>query len=172
MHKNHTTMGYIASYRSVGIVPVTFCLLSFFLLSGCSSDEREPTATVESLPQERLAASDTADVLIESAVRQTVHVPVYSHVYHQDDSRELNLTATLSIRNTDPDHPASVTSVRYHDSAGRLVRRYLDGPLQLPPLSSQSFVVKNGTRPAGSAPTSSSNGRLGLKSVSQSSKPS
>lgn len=88
-------------------------------------------------------------MLIDDDVGQTVYVPVYSHVYHRDGSQEFNLTATLSIRNTDLDHAIIITAVRYYDSAGELVRRYLEQPLGLAPLASGAFVVEERDRAGG-----------------------
>ena len=73
---------------------------------------------------------------------QTLYVPVYSHVYTGDRALPFNLAATLSIRNTDPAGVITVTAVDYHDSHGKLVKRYLAGPHSLPPQGSTSFFLK------------------------------
>lgn len=79
-----------------------------------------------------------------------VYVPVYSHIYHQDGTRKVDLAATLSVRNTDPEHPMTVASVAYYDSDGRFVRDRLDGPLVLGPLETRSFVVEEQDATGGS----------------------
>lgn len=122
---------------------ITSCFLGFLLLASCKPDT--PSMT----PQNPASAVDTVDVLIDGAAVQTVYVPIYSHIYHQDGSREFNLTATLSIRNTDPEHPIVITAVRYYDSAGRLIQRYLEQPNELLPLASQSFVVEERDKAGG-----------------------
>ncbi len=80
---------------------------------------------------------------------QVVYVPAYSHIYHQDGSRDFNLTATLSIRNTDPEYPITITEVRYYDSGGGLVRTYLAQPLELGPLASIPYVVEERDKAGG-----------------------
>jgi len=72
---------------------------------------------------------------------QTLYVPCYSHIYHGIKNLPINLTITLSVRNTDPDHALTLESVDYHDTAGKLRRRYLDKPLRLEPLASVEYVV-------------------------------
>ena len=42
---------------------------------------------------------------------QTVYVPIYSHIYSGLKGRPFELAATLSIRNTDPQSPITITSV-------------------------------------------------------------
>ncbi|HEY9769068.1 MAG TPA: DUF3124 domain-containing protein [Coleofasciculaceae cyanobacterium] len=72
---------------------------------------------------------------------QTIYVPVYSHIYHDDRQRILDLAATLSIRNTDLTNSIIVTSVRYYDSNGKLIKQYLEQPVQLEALASYDFFV-------------------------------
>ena len=68
-------------------------------------------------------------------------MPVYSHIYFRDKSRTINLTATLSIRNTDEQDALRVTAVRYYDTNGKLVRTYVNEPLRLAPMAALDFVV-------------------------------
>jgi hypothetical protein len=73
---------------------------------------------------------------------QTLYVPAYSDIPYIDKTRRYLLTVTLSIRNADVAQPISVTSVRYFDTAGRLLRAYVTQPLRLEPLASTAFVVE------------------------------
>ncbi len=75
------------------------------------------------------------------AREQTVYVPVYSHVFSRGGQPFL-LETTLSIRNTEPDAPITLTSVRYYDSKGKLIENYLKKPLRLEALESTEFLVK------------------------------
>jgi len=74
---------------------------------------------------------------------ETVYVPVYSHIYHYNNqSHVVNLSATLSIRNTDLKNPIIITAVRYYDTNGKLVRKYLENPAELAPLASTDYFVE------------------------------
>ncbi|MCB2184983.1 MAG: DUF3124 domain-containing protein [Deltaproteobacteria bacterium] len=73
---------------------------------------------------------------------QTLYVCDYSSIYYGDRGRTINLTTTLSVRNTDPERKLTLRSVRYLDSQGKLVREYLAKPLELGPLASQHFLVE------------------------------
>lgn len=77
-----------------------------------------------------------------AAVARTVYVPVYSHVYTADAGHPFNLAVTLSVRNTDRAEPIVLTSVRYHDSAGRPLREELTRPVRVAPLAAAEFFVK------------------------------
>lgn len=73
---------------------------------------------------------------------QTIYVPIYSHIYHRDRSGVFNLTATLSIRNTDRYSSIVLDSVWYYDKDGKLVERYIQDSVLLPPLGSVDYVVE------------------------------
>jgi Protein of unknown function (DUF3124) len=77
---------------------------------------------------------------INLSERQTVYVPVYSHIYVMR-GHTYDLGISLSIRNTDPAHPITIVSVSYNDSNGNLVRNYLESPIQLNHLASKDFFV-------------------------------
>lgn len=72
---------------------------------------------------------------------QTVYVPVYSHILFGDRGAAFNLATTLSIRNADPGQALSVISADYYDSGGRLIKKYLRGPVVLKPLASTEIFV-------------------------------
>jgi hypothetical protein len=78
----------------------------------------------------------------KGVVRQTLYVPAYSHIYYYSRQHRILLAITLSIRNTDFAHPITITSVRYYDTPGQLIKEYLERPLSLAPLGSTDFVVE------------------------------
>ena len=72
---------------------------------------------------------------------QTIYVPVYSHIYSQGGKPFL-LEATLSVRNSDPGKKITIRSVRYYSTNGKLIKKYLEKPLQLKPFATAEFLVK------------------------------
>lgn len=72
---------------------------------------------------------------------QTIYVSIYSSIFTWDRNRTIDLTATLSVRNTDQSHPVVLSAVNYYDSNGRLIRKYLDQPVALGALASTNFLV-------------------------------
>lgn len=121
-------------------------------LAACTTPaSREPSSEAEAA--EEAYAGETEPLLRERAaasVGQTIYVPVYSHIYYRDDRRVVNLAATLSIRNTDAVHGLVITAVRYYDSNGQLVRRYLQQPLALGPMATKDYVVEQDDTSGGS----------------------
>lgn len=69
-----------------------------------------------------------------------VYVSIYSHVFVGEGER-LPLAGTLSIRNTDDDHPLTITAVDYYDTRGDHVRNFLEEPLELRAHGSHDFLI-------------------------------
>ncbi|MEL7834680.1 DUF3124 domain-containing protein [Fodinibius sp. Rm-B-1B1-1] len=120
-------------------------ILSFAMLS-CSGDgesSNQEGADKNFRDTDTLATySDFITYSTDAVTGATVYVPVYSHIYQRNAQRTFNLTATLSIRNTDLSSSITITRVYYYDSKGTLVQKYLESPKEIMPLSSVSYVVE------------------------------
>jgi len=81
---------------------------------------------------------------------QTVYVPIYSHIYSGVKARPFDLAATLSIRNTNLKSPITITTVKYYDSEGKLVKDYLEAPLSLGALATIRYIIAENERAGGS----------------------
>ncbi len=97
-----------------------------------------------------LALTSYAQQDIRLSRGQTVYVPVYSHIYYGDKETPYFLAATVSVRNIDQANPITVTEVNYYDTNGRLIKKYLDKPMQLAANASTRFVVKESEDKGGS----------------------
>ena len=97
-----------------------------------------------------LLAGGYTMVQAQKPTGQTVYVPVYSHIYSGNRERPFNLAVTLSIRNTDPAGSVTLETVDYYDSAGKLVRHYLEKAIVLAPMATTRYVVKESDTSGGS----------------------
>lgn len=88
---------------------------------------------------------------LEHLTTRTVYVPVYSSIYWGIDIKQqmVDLAATVGIRNVSKRRPLVVRSVRYYDSAGKLLRDYVDVPSELAPLATVEFVIQQNDRAGG-----------------------
>ena len=114
------------------------------LWAGCVS-EPEPavaTATAPVNEQSRPSAGSVDWPATATASGERIYVPIYSHIYFRNSSRDIDLAATLSIRNTDDATPIRITAVLYYDNAGALVRRYVEAPVTIGPMASTDFLVE------------------------------
>lgn len=112
------------------------CLaVALIFLTACTPSEVPPPPIVSSPKLVNL------DPTFQAAMGQTIYVPIYSHIYYENRQKSFDLAATLSIRNTDLTNPMVVTAVRYYDTDGKLLRQYVEKPIQLNALASTDFVV-------------------------------
>lgn len=125
-----------------------FYTVIFFALIACGSQNGEQSSgTNLSGDQQKeitdsISRNDTTFARLHTSVGQTIYVPVYSHIYQQNQQQTFNLTATLSFRNADLYRPVTLIEVLYYDSQGNVVKNYLEEPLKIKPLASTSFVVE------------------------------
>jgi hypothetical protein len=87
---------------------------------------------------------------IQHSKGQSVYVPIYSHIYSGLKARPFDLAAILSIRNTDINQPVTLISVKYYDAEGKLLKEYLDQPLQLKALASTRYIIMEDDKAGGS----------------------
>lgn len=80
---------------------------------------------------------------------QRLYVPVYSEIAFGDKMHRLDLTVTLSIRNSDGKNPITIKRVDYFNSAGTLVRAYLKQPMSLMPMASAEHIIMESDRSGG-----------------------
>jgi hypothetical protein len=118
-----------------------YLAIALIFLVSCQSNQMAS----KSQPNNTLATPSYKEVTLDKkfkiAMGQTIYVPIYSHIYHHNQQEVFNLAATLSIRNTDLVNPTIVTSVRYYDSKGKLVKQFLERPIQLDALASTDFFI-------------------------------
>jgi len=97
-----------------------------------------------------LSPADSSADDIQLSMGQSVYVSIYSHIYSGIKARPFDLAAILSIRNTDIDQPVTLVSVKYYDTEGKLLKEYLDEPLELNALASARYIIKENDKAGGS----------------------
>lgn len=123
------------SWGLVVFVLVVISILVYFELRHESIEEklrfREPSP-----------GDASREIALPASRGQRVYVPAYSHIYGLGGKPYL-LETTLSVRNTDVEHPITISSVRYYDTNGKLVKEYLNSPRRLAPLATGEFLVES-----------------------------
>lgn len=88
-----------------------------------------------------------------AVIRQQIYVPAYSEIYFETQNRTLDLSVTLSVRNTDSKQAIRLDGINYYDMRGRLVRNYLPKPRLLSPLATVNFIIDRKDREGGVTPS-------------------
>ncbi|MFC1824018.1 DUF3124 domain-containing protein [Thermodesulfobacteriota bacterium] len=103
------------SNRLLSVIVLIFCSLLFFI---------DNTSAHEKLSK-----------------GETVYVSIYSNVHTGPKSRPFQLSAVLSIRNTDPQYNITIHLVDYFNTKGKKIEGYIKEAIQLKPLESISFNI-------------------------------
>ena len=121
---------------------LTFIVTVIFLF-GCASQNMKQTPS---------PPPDGDPIVVQDldiTTGQTIFVPAYSEVHYASGGRTLDLAVTLSIHNSDFTNPIVITSVRYYNTQGKLVKEYLPEPQRLGPMASADFFVDAGEQTGG-----------------------
>jgi hypothetical protein len=121
---------YFWVYWAIAAIALTTCSTQIAPQGQQSSPERRTPLRAVTVDQTKVVMG------------QTLYVPIYSHIYHYNSQDHvINLSAMLSIRNTDLTNPIIVTSVRYYNTDGELIRQDVENPVELTPLASADFFI-------------------------------
>jgi hypothetical protein len=80
---------------------------------------------------------------------ETLYVPIYSSIFHNNDFQTVNLTATLSIHNVDQANQIKVIKADYYNTNGDLVKSYIANALILRPLQTVQIVIQEDDKTGG-----------------------
>ena len=100
-----------------------------------------PRATTVALADDAAGAAATSGEL--------VYVPIYSSIFYEDGRRTLELAATLSIHNVNPDRQITVARADYYNTDGKLIKTYVEKPLVLRPLQTMNLVIEKANMAGG-----------------------
>ncbi|WP_421751717.1 DUF3124 domain-containing protein [Croceimicrobium sp.] len=78
------------------------------------------------------------------------YLSVYSHIYSKSQERSEDLSITISLRNTDPDHSLYLSKAEYYNTHGEAIKNYLDQSVKLEPLETLEWVIDQKDRSGGS----------------------
>jgi hypothetical protein len=130
------------------LMPSAICIFAFVAVA-CS--EKEPK---KDFPQLGIAfdASNLSvkdDGTIKKVRGQVLYLPVYSNIPFFEHGRKYDLSAFVTIHNTDFNYKMRITKVLLFDNEGKLVSNYLNNDSIIQPLGATSFLVserdKSGT---------------------------
>jgi hypothetical protein len=111
-------------------------LLPFF--TSCFKSNPNLNEEGEDIIEAKEMYSDVKDL----PFRDTVYVPIYSDIYSETKDYRMNLTATLSVRNTSLFDPIYIQAIDYYDTDGALVHHYLEKTILLRAMQSIEYVIE------------------------------
>ncbi|MAZ27279.1 MAG: hypothetical protein CL868_09410 [Cytophagaceae bacterium] len=69
------------------------------------------------------------------------YLSIYSEIYSLDEHETHDLTATVSLRNINPQDTIYINSAAYYNTHGARIRSYFDKPIFIAPLETVEIII-------------------------------
>lgn len=96
---------------------------------------------VSSINQENWKKRTTEGELSDSLKSGMTYLSVYSQIYGITEHKTLDLTATISIRNTNRHDTVFILKAEYFNTRGELIRSYINKPIFIAPIETVEIVI-------------------------------
>ena len=106
-------------------------------------------AFVQAQSTEKAPPSDARSPEEGGPRQELIYVPIYSSIYYETSRHTLEMAATLSIHNVNPDRPITIVRADYFDTTGKLIKKYVDKPLMLGALATTNVVIDKADKSGG-----------------------
>ena len=99
---------------------------------------------------------NSANAAEELSQGQTLYLPIYSHIWHGNkivDGKypvKSQVSALVSIRNTSLKTPIRITTARYYSTDGKLLKEYLEKPVEIGAMGTLELFVERKESEGGS----------------------
>jgi len=111
-------------------------LLLVFVTQACH--EEPELSSVNPVNWDKRTVTKT---LGDSLLHGTSYLSVYSEIYSQTEHRTHNLTATVSMRNTNRHDTIFINNAEYFNTHGHSIRTYLKSPIFIAPMETVEIVI-------------------------------
>lgn len=78
---------------------------------------------------------------IDLLIAGTTYLPVYSQIYGRTEHITHDLTATISMRNTNRNDTIYIMTATYFNTEGHMIRSYFDEPIYLAPMETVEIII-------------------------------
>jgi hypothetical protein len=107
-----------------------------FLVSACTGDKEVSSINPENWKKRTIGYS-----LPDSLTSGSTYLSVYSQIYGMTEHRTYDLTATISMRNTNRSDSIFLLKAEYYNTEGELIRTYFNKPVFLAPMETVEIVI-------------------------------
>lgn len=95
----------------------------------------------EPKPSSHLEAIKWTGKVNDSLIEGSSYLSVYSQIYSTTEHKTHDLTATVSIRNTNRTDTIYINSADYFNTKGDLIRHYIKQPIFIKPMQTIEIVI-------------------------------
>lgn len=117
------------------------------ILNLASCEDVKETTSIDSVNwQKRKIKESPADSLENG----TTYLSIYSHIYSQSEQTTHDLTATVSMRNTNLEDTIYIDNAKYYNTRGDLIRTYFNETIYLFPMETVEIIINQVDKEGGS----------------------
>jgi len=114
-----------------------FIICSILVLMSCQDNEKE----ISSIDSINWGKKKITGAIPDSLIEGRTYLSVYSQIYTQTEHKQLDLTATVSLRNTSLSDTIYISKAAYFNTSGTAIRTYIDGTIFLLPMETVEIVI-------------------------------
>lgn len=111
--------------------------VSFLILLYSCAGEKE----VSSVAPVNWAIRAVDYPMSDSLTQGSTYLSVYAQIYSQTEHRTHDLTATVSLRNTNRKDTVYIDQAQYFDTSGKSIRTYFDQTIFIAPMETVEIVI-------------------------------
>ncbi len=115
------------------------------LLNSCDTKKEASSINPENWKKRTINYS-----LSDSLESGMTYLSIYSQIYSMTEHRTHNLTATISMRNTNRFDTIFIQKAEYYNTKGELIRTYFNKPIFIAPLETVEIVIDQIDKEGGS----------------------
>ncbi len=110
------------------------------LTLACKDQNKKEALTIEPINwNNRLVNYSLNDTTL---IYGTTYLPIYSQIYSKTELRTLDLTVTVSMRNTNRNDTIFIEKAEYFNTKGEIVRSYFDKAIYIAPMETIEIIIK------------------------------
>lgn len=111
-------------------------LLIAFLIQSCQ--EKQEISSIDPI---NWSKRKVIHPLNDSIIKGTTYLSIYPQIYSQTEHKTHNLTATVSMRNTNRNDSIFIEKAEFFDTKGKLIRTYFEQTIYIAPMETVEIVI-------------------------------
>lgn len=122
------------------ITQITALLFLFGIFVACE-EKKEISSYHPNHWEDHYADAEVLKLNRDSLQNGKTYLSIYSHIYSFSQEKSQNLTAMVSLRNVSDTDTIYISTAKYYNTKGDLIRNYFEKTIYLKPLETVEIVI-------------------------------
>ncbi|SRX54727.1 DUF3124 domain-containing protein [Aequorivita sp. CIP111184] len=134
-------------FKEISQILILLFLLGLFW---ACNEPKEISSYHDNHWEDHYVNSEISGIQKDSLQHGKTYLSIYSHIYSFSMEKSQNLTAMVSLRNVSDISTIYISTAKYYNTKGELIRNYFEKPIQLNPLETVEIVIDETDEQGGS----------------------